>query len=90
MSVESPELEGQTYYDVLGLPVSPSQISLLQIKAAYHRALLNAHPDKIAGASGAKLDLVREAWRVLSDNVLRKAYDVKIKSKSFLILVLTV
>ena len=74
------ELQGRTYYDVLGLPVSPTQVSLREIKAAYHRALLTAHPDKVLGACGAELDLVREAWKVLSDNVLRKEYDAKIKS----------
>ena len=74
------ELQGQTYYDVLGLPVSPAQVSLREIKAAYHRALLMAHPDKVLGTSGAEVDLVREAWRVLSDDALRKEYDAKIRS----------
>ena len=80
MAAEHPEIQGQTHYDVLGLPVSPSQISLREIKAAYHRALLTAHPDKVSGSSGAEVDLVREAWRVLSNDVLRKEYDAKIKS----------
>jgi curved DNA-binding protein CbpA len=74
------ELQGRTYYDVLGLPVSSTQVSLREIKAAYHRALLTAHPDKVLGTSGAEVDLVREAWRVLSDDVLRKEYDDKFKS----------
>ena len=74
------DLQGRTYYDVLGLPVSPAQVSLREIKAAYHRALLMAHPDKVLGTSGAELDLVREAWRILSDDILRKEYDAKIKS----------
>ena len=80
MAAEHPEIQGQTHYDVLGMPVSPSQISLREIKAAYHRALLTAHPDKVSGSSGAEVDLVREAWRVLSNDVLRKEYDAKIKS----------
>jgi curved DNA-binding protein CbpA len=80
MAAKHPEIQGQTHYDVLGLPVSPSQISLREIKAAYHRALLTAHPDKVSGSSGAEVDLVREAWRVLSNDVLRKEYDAKIKS----------
>jgi diphthamide biosynthesis protein 4 len=74
------ELQGRTYYDVLGLPVSPAQVSLQEIKAAYHRALLTAHPDKGIGTSGADVDLVREAWRVLSNDVLRKEYDDKVRS----------
>ena len=80
MVAKHPEIQEQTHYDVLGLPVSPSQISLRQIKAAYHRALLTAHPDKVSGSSGAEVDLVREAWRVLSNDVLRKEYDAQIKS----------
>jgi curved DNA-binding protein CbpA len=83
MAAEAPDLEGKTFYEVLGLPVSPSQVSLREIKAAYHRALLTAHPDKVLGTSGAEVDLVREAWRVLSDDGLRKEYDAKIKSKCF-------
>lgn len=74
------ELQGRTFYDVLGLPISPAQLSLQEIKAAYHRALLAAHPDKVLGTSAAEVDLVREAWRVLSNDVLRKEHDDKIKS----------
>lgn len=83
MVAEGPNLQERTYYDVLGLPVSPTQVSLREIKAAYHRALLTAHPDKVLGASGADVDLVREAWRVLSDDTLRKEYDSKLKRKCF-------
>ena len=82
MAAETPEIQGQTYYDVLGLPVSPSQISLREIKAAYHRALLTVHPDKVSGSSGAELDLIREAWSVLGNTALRKEYDAKITSTS--------
>ena len=82
MAVEAPNLQGRSYYDVLGLPVSPVRISLQEIKTAYHRALLTAHPDKVSGTSGAEVDLVREAWKVLSDDTLRKEYDAKIKSIS--------
>ena len=79
MTVDTAELQDRTYYDVLGLPVSPKHVTLREIKAAYHRALLTAHPDKVLGASGAELDLVRKAFSVLSDDVLRKEYDAKIK-----------
>ena len=81
MAAEPSDLEGRTHYDVLGLPVSLAQVSLQEIKAAYHRALLTVHPDKVSGTSGAEVDLVREAWRVLSHDGLRKEYDAKIKSK---------
>jgi hypothetical protein len=80
MEAELPELQGRTFYDVLSLPAYPVQLSLREIKAAYHRALLTKHPDKVSGTNGAELDLIREAWRVLSDNVLRKEYDAKLKS----------
>jgi curved DNA-binding protein CbpA len=81
MAAESAILEVKTYYDVLGLPVIPSKLSLQEIKAAYHRALLSTHPDKVSGGSGAKVDLIREAWSILSDDAMRKEYDAKIKSK---------
>jgi curved DNA-binding protein CbpA len=73
--------QGRTYYEVLGLPISSTQLSLRDVKTAYHRALLNAHPDKVLGANsgGAEVDLIRKAWEVLSDDVLRKEYDAKIR-----------
>ena len=82
MSVDNADLQERTYYDVLSLPVSPRHVTLREIKAAYHRALLTAHPDKVlraSSSSGAELDLVRQAYHVLSDQVLRKEYDAKIK-----------
>lgn len=82
MAAESLGLQERTYYDVLGLPASDTQLSLREIKVAYHRALLATHPDKVLGASGAELDLVKEAFRVLGDDTLRKEYDAKIKSNS--------
>jgi len=79
MTADTADLQGRTYYDILGLPVSPRHVTLREIKAAYHRALLTAHPDKVLGATGAELDLVRKAFQILSDDVLRKEYDTKIK-----------
>lgn len=80
MVAGSPDSQGRTYYDILGLPVPPTPVSLQEIKAGYHRALLASHPDKVSGASGSDVDLVREAWRILSDDELRKRYDAQIKS----------
>jgi curved DNA-binding protein CbpA len=82
MAAESLGSQERTYYDVLGLPASDSQLSLREIKAAYHRALLTTHPDKVLGTSGAEVDLIKEAFKVLSDDILRKEYDAKIKSIS--------
>jgi len=72
------DAEGRTYYDVLGLPHPPMEVSLKEIKAAYRRALLSSHPDKVAVTDGLHVSIVREAWAVLSNDVLRKEYDRKI------------
>jgi curved DNA-binding protein CbpA len=82
MAVESPDLDCRTYYDVLGLPNSSTPVSMQEIKVAYHRALLTVHPDKVVGATGAQVDLVREAWRVLSDEKLRTDYDARLNGSS--------
>jgi diphthamide biosynthesis protein 4 len=82
MAVGRTQSARQTHYDVLGLPNDPSQVSLPHIKAAYHRALLNVHPDKSLGVSELDVDQVREAWRVLSDDASRKAYDSKLEGFS--------
>ena len=78
---EDGDLQGRTYYDVLGLPPPPVQLSQQEIKAAYHRALLNSHPDKVSGINGHNVSLVRDAWTVLSNDTLRKEYDRKIEGK---------
>jgi len=70
MTADTADLQGRTYYDILGLPVSPRHVTLREIKAAYH---------KVLGATGAELDLVCKAFQILSDDVLRKEYDTKIK-----------
>ena len=72
--------EGRTLYDVLGLPNAPGRLSVQEVKAAYHQALLAAHPDKVSGATGVEVDLIREAWKTLSDDELRKQYDARLKS----------
>ena len=84
MVAESPDLQGRTHYDVLGLPAPPAPVTVQEIRSAYHRAILAAHPDKVSGSSGSEVNLVREAWRVLSNELLRKEYDAKIKSNIFL------
>jgi len=81
MAPDAAILEGKTHYEVLGLPVTPGKLSLQEIKAAYHRALLSAHPDKVSGGTGVEIDLIREAWKILSDDAMRREYDAKIISK---------
>jgi len=59
-----------THYQVLGIPETARPE---QIKLAYRRAAKTAHPD--AGGSPAAMERVNEAYRVLSDPSLRRAYD---------------
>jgi diphthamide biosynthesis protein 4 len=80
MAAEASDAGEGTYYDVLGLPNRGG--TLYDIKAAYHRALLSAHPDKVSGTTGAEVDLIREAWTILRDEDTRKEYDAKLKSKN--------
>ena len=81
MAPDAAILGAKTHYEVLGLPITPGKLSLQEIKSAYHRALLSAHPDKVSGGTGAEIDLIREAWKILSDDAMRKEYDAKITSK---------
>jgi len=84
MTAEQPTEEDRTYYEILGLQSSSQNVPLKDIKAAYHRALLASHPDKFQGTTGnsSELDLIREAWDVLSNDIKRKEYDSKLISKS--------
>ncbi|KAJ7772111.1 hypothetical protein DFH07DRAFT_216451 [Mycena maculata] len=54
-------------YTLLALPVDASPV---EIKAAYHRALLAAHPDKRADST-ADIAAIQEAYRVLCTPHLR-------------------
>ena len=85
MAVQKDDLDGRTYYEILGLSYSYGEdLALKEIKAAYHRALLSSHPDKVADANGDNVGLVKEAWTVLSNDTLRKEYDRKLEGrKSF-------
>lgn len=83
MAAEAAGAGERTYYDVLGLPNRAG--TLHDIKAAYHRALLAAHPDKVSGTTGAEVDLIREAWTILSNEDTRKEYDAKLKSNKPLV-----
>ena len=58
------------YYAVLG--VSP-EATLAEIKAAFRRKAMEAHPDR--GGSHEEMTRLNEAWEVLSDVGLRAAYD---------------
>ncbi|KAG0668392.1 Diphthamide biosynthesis protein 4 [Maudiozyma exigua] len=68
----------RTHYEVLSVT---SQSTLQEIKQAYKELLLNTHPDKIQPHKSNKinkihsLDDIKEAYRILSDELLRKQYD---------------
>ncbi|KAJ6560302.1 hypothetical protein B0H19DRAFT_1210357 [Mycena capillaripes] len=63
------------YYAVLS--VAPGA-SAADIKAAYHRALLAAHPDKNPASSKSNPDIaaIQDAYRVLSSTPLRAQHDL--------------
>jgi diphthamide biosynthesis protein 4 len=70
-----------SHYEILALPPPHSQVSApnqAAFKAAYHRALLNHHPDKSHSATikgRYTIDEITIAYRVLSDTTTRGSYD---------------
>lgn len=60
------------HYEVLGID---RDASIDQIRAAFRRRARAAHPDTSAAGSADALTPVNEAWRVLGDPTLRRAYD---------------
>jgi len=70
-----------THYEVLALPPPHSRAptpNQAAIKSAYHRALLNHHPDKSHPATNNArytVDEITIAYRVLGDITTRTSYD---------------
>ena len=65
----------KSHYEVLGVLPSASQD---EIRVAYRMRARQVHPDTAAGLrSDASIQMahIAEAWRVLSDKAMRKAYD---------------
>ena len=63
------------YYQILGVSVSASQN---EIAAAYRAKCKLLHPDVNPRADAtAQMQLVNEAYQVLSDSILRQQYDVQ-------------
>lgn len=71
-SASSPTRDGDLY-DVLGLQPSASAAD---IKTAYRRAALEAHPDR-PGGDGARFRSLGRAYAVLSDGARRTEYDAR-------------
>lgn len=68
-----------THYETLDVSTSASYE---KIRQSYHDAARRWHPDRFVGAEAAEAALAEgsmrdanEAWRVLSDEVLRRTYD---------------
>ncbi|MEP7114103.1 MAG: J domain-containing protein [Ilumatobacteraceae bacterium] len=61
-----------THYDVLGVG---RDASTSQIRAAFRHLARANHPDTSASGSVESLAPINEAWRVLGDPGLRRAYD---------------
>lgn len=62
--------DGESHYDALGLARG---CTAEQVRAAYRRLALIHHPDR--GGDRARFESICEAYRVLSDEVLRAEYD---------------
>lgn len=60
------------HYEVLGVSRDASPA---QIRAAFRRLARAHHPDTSASGSADSLTPVNEAWKVLGDPSLRRAYD---------------
>jgi len=61
-----------THYDVLGVR---RDASTAQIRAAFRRLARARHPDTSPSGSADAMAPINEAWRVLGDPALRRAYD---------------
>ncbi|KAF8963952.1 DnaJ domain-containing protein [Flammula alnicola] len=71
------------FYQLLSVP---KDASLAEIKAAYHRVLLQCHPDKRNPSSSADqvdIALIKEAYTVLSNNERRTAYEAQLRPRTY-------
>jgi molecular chaperone DnaJ len=68
-----------THYARLGVPV---EASTEQIRSAYRNLARLHHPDRVGTSTSVEMMEINEAWRVLSDPVLRRAYDTRLRSGS--------
>lgn len=66
------------YYTVLGCSEDSTQE---EIRRAYHRRLLQFHPDKNDAANIQEFHDIKEAWRVLGHSQSRRKYDAACKQE---------
>ena len=62
------------FYQLLSIP---KNASMAQIKSAYHRTLLQSHPDKKKSSDPIDIALIKEAYSTLSNPQLRAEYDAQ-------------
>ena len=68
-----------THYEVLGIS---RDASTSQVRAAFRRLARAHHPDTSASGSAESLAPINEAWRVLGDPALRRAYDRSLEAEA--------
>jgi diphthamide biosynthesis protein 4 len=78
VKLESPQTPTD-YYQVLSIP---QNACIPEIKAAYHRALLQHHPDKQQSLNGSttsiEISLIKEAYETLVSSEKRAQYDTDV------------
>ena len=79
-----PENPNLNYYRVLGVALEAEEVV---IRAAYRALMQRYHPDKAPhsqhGERAERILAIQEAYKVLSDPVLRRQYDLGLGSASF-------
>ena len=68
-----------THYDRLGVAANATTE---QIRHAYRAQARLHHPDRVGSSTSVDMMEINEAWRVLSDPVLRHAYDTRLRAST--------
>jgi DnaJ-class molecular chaperone len=70
---------GKTYYDILNIPHNANKE---EIKKAYRSMAMKWHPDKNDYDTSNKFKQISEAYQVLSDDKLKKEYDMTLNNNN--------